>query len=276
MPRTREDSIKMMLAWAGVLSGLLALIVFLAWLVPFALSHIKGGKQEAVCALVIDRTTSDNNIQYQENFKRLADETLTSCAEISATLDVWTIDQNGMSGSLHGQFPLFGSSVSGPLRATQLKKNLTEAKNAISSIFRDQAQTNIGDSNIIGVLHDAASTAKSQAPSKGTKKYLVVLTDGIQITSDLTVGSLNSLSADPNQLATSAKLLIPGLNFSGINTTFYGVNSGEVGSTSQQLPLWFELKVRQFWNDVISQNGGRLCQYQTDQAQSAILQNCGA
>ena len=262
------------------------------WLFPVAITSIfllilgyfiittvtaPGGKSEAFCTVVIDRTNSVQTPETTKLYARLANSAVDECAQQNGTLDLWAIDQAGPQAVLLGNYQLFGGNKhSSVLRNRARAGSIADAKSKISNVLSQASTGGIGGSNIVSTMSEAASTMQEEASKAGGgTMYMVVLSDGLQLEGGVSVKNLASLTSNPQMLVATANNLVK-TNLKGINTSFYGVSSGQSTAKGQQLPLWFESKISIFWHDFVSSNGGNLCMYQGDQSDGNVLNHCGA
>jgi len=236
-----------------------------------------GGKSEAFCTVVIDRTNSAQTPATTKLYARLANSAIDECAQQNGTLDLWAINQAGPQGVLLGNYELFGGNKhSSVLRSRARAGSIANAKLEISKLFNQPSAGGTGGSNIISTMSEAASTMQEEeSKAGGGTMYMVVLTDGLQLEGGVSVKDLASLTSNPQMLVATANNLIK-TNLSGVNTSFYGVSSGQRVQNGQQLPLWFESKISIFWHAYVASNAGNLCMYQGDQSSGNVLNNCGA
>ena len=237
----------------------------------------KPGSQKALCALIIDRTNSVNSTQTSSLYSRIASGAVQECSNLDGTLTVWSIGQGGAQSVMAGKFPLVGVGRNGPVRDRSKADNMAAANHAVSTVIHSGAGGGSGGSNIVATMNEAAATMEAQARgSGGIDKYMLVLTDGMQLSDGVSVESLSSITQDPKLLVAQAERVNPQFQLSGVNVSFIGVSSGEVASNGQKLPKWFEQKVRIFWGDLVTDGHGKVCSYQSDQSPGNIVLNCGA
>jgi len=105
----------------------------------------------------------------------------------------------------------------------------------------------------------------SDASTAGiSSKYLIVLTDGIQKSSDVSVGFLTQPGAPVAPLVNNVRQdgLLPDLR--GTVVDLIGVKSGKTLSGEQPTAA-FEANVQRFWQALIAAGGGTLGSYQADE-----------
>jgi hypothetical protein len=235
------------------------------------------GKPKAACALLIDRTNSVQTSKTTELYRRLARDTVQQCANVDGNLAVWTIQQSGAQAQNVGNFPLYGVGRNNPIRNRSKAENENLAYGAINRTLLQTAGTGIGSSNIAATINEAASSLQATSRQMGgVSKYMVILTDGMQLADGVSVSSLSSILSDPAVLVKEAQRVNPQFQLQGVNVSFIGVNAGQMASNGQQLPMWFEKKVNIFWFELVTAGQGKLCTYQGDEPSSNVLLNCGA
>jgi hypothetical protein len=101
-------------------------------------------------------------------------------------------------------------------------------------------------------------------------KYLVVLTDGLQISDSLTVTGLASGEATVDPLIERVKQLALTPDLKNTQVSFIGVRSGIQSLSGKSLPQVFEAKVQEFWTDVVKAGNGRLCTYVPESSESPV------
>ena len=237
----------------------------------------KPGSQKASCSLIIDRTNSVLTPETTSVYHRLANDAVTQCSQLDGTLTLWAIQQSGVQSEMKGTWPLYGVGRNGPIRDRSKSQEEAAANQAISSVLSEGAGNKSGGSNIVGAINAAAATMNNQSSQSGvTAKYMVVLTDGMQLSDGVSVKSLSSITDDPRVLVNNALRVESPFSVHGINISFLGVKSGQMASNGQQLPLWFEQKVGIFWSELVRVGQGKSCLYSNDTASGVVLLNCGA
>jgi len=253
----------------------MAVVIALAFAVLgyFAYSSFtaKSAKASTICSLVIDTTNSVENSAAVQNYKTLAGEVVKGCQSANAMLDVWTVNQSGPNTGHLGTYPLYSTAVNGPAIERELNGTYRSVMRAINGVFSDGPTGGTGGSNITAAIQLAALNLQREARTLGVKtKKLIVLTDGMQLTDNVSVRALSSLGDNPVLLVAAAKSEFA-TNLQGVQVFFYGVNTGQMASNGQELPPWFDLKVQNFWQKLVSADGGTNCAYQQTSSSEAIL-----
>jgi hypothetical protein len=244
-----------------IVLGLLVAGGFLGWI---ASRPATGEEQRAVCALVVDRTTSSNDEATVEAYRRHANETLNGCRERQALTHVYFFDQANQklqeaAGSPFALWLPEGRKQSA--QENELEDTVAAAQAAVDGVF-DRPAGEARGSDILAAV-DAASSALASDGGDGStdERYLVVVTDGIQLSSDVTVEDLATEDADVAPLIDRARAvdLIPA-ELAGVQVSIVGARGG-LGPSGEQLPQWFEAKVEQFWRAVMDEAGAKTCVY---------------
>ena len=241
--------------------------------IAFQLLH-KSGKEEAVCALVIDRTSSVSGSSTVNSYRELADRTINGCSQQNAGLYIYAFDQAGSKVQLitGKPFDLWGVGNKSSIRNASRAEQIGRAQKAVSVALASRADAARG-SDIVTAVKTASENLNNDALSLGVKqKYLVVLTDGIQSSDDISLAGLNSGSASVTPIVNRVRELglLPSLD--GTKVSFAGVQSGVNTKTGEQLPQLFEAKVKDFWTTLVHEGNGHLCTYVADSA--ALPRNC--
>lgn len=244
-----------------ILLGVLVAGGFVAWV---AARPATGGKQQAVCALVVDRTSSSDGSATVDSYRRQAMGALAGCRERQARTRVYFFDQANqkLQEAAGSPFDLWlpkGRKESA--QENELEDTVESAQAAVAAVF-DRPAGDARGSDILTAIDAAGTALASQAIDDGVdERYLVVITDGIQLSSDVTVEQLATEDADVTPLIERARAidLIPE-ELNGAQVSFVGVRGG-LGPAGEQLPQWFEAKVEDFWQAVVQEAGAKMCAY---------------
>ena len=248
------------------------ILLLLGGAYAFYVSKTPSGKQEAVCALIIDRTSSSNSPKTVARYKALAAKTVSGCADKKAALSVYYFDQNGPKLLLLNDQPydLWGVGRKSSIREQSRSDNEKRATTDLGTVFRG-AETSERGSDIVTALYGVAQNLNHDAIAANvSQKYLVVLTDGLQISDSITVSSLASGNSPVDPLLQRVKQLGLTPDLHGTQISFVGVRSGIVSLSGKQLPQVFEAKVQEFWTDVVRAGNGRLCTYVPDSTEVPV------
>lgn len=249
----------MRLAIAATSLGAVAVIGYFVWAFT---QDSSGGDQQAVCGLVIDRTGSASAETTREQYEQMATATVDGCREYDARLSVYHFDQARQKLILDDTFELWlPPGTKDAVQRDELEETTENARAAVSRVF-DEESGDARSSDILTAMGEAADDVASQARRDGVdERYLVLVTDGIQISSDISVEDLGDEQADVEPLVTRARdlgLVSPGIE--GTQFSFVGVRSG-VSSDGAELPEWFEANVEKFWRQIVDDGGGSMCRY---------------
>lgn len=221
-----------------------------------------GGEAEAVCVLVIDRTSSADDPRSAEKFERVAEATVDGCQEKDAAMSVYYFDQAGGGLQLVNDepFALYPPAGRSPTKQdAQVERAVADAKAELDDVFSQPA----GDSqrsNVLAAYQAAAANLQQLADSEDVSEaYLVMLTDGMQLAPDITVEALSDPDSDVGPLVRRARDfgLIPEVE--DVDVTFVGVRTGDTGDPDDQFEPFFEAKVQEFWTQVTEAGGSELC-----------------
>jgi hypothetical protein len=244
--------------------GAIAVIAGIAGYAMWVLSQdVTGGNPSAACVLVIDRTVSAGSEDVVENYHDLADRAVDGCQEEDAELSIYYFDQASANLVQVGDaaYKLFPpQSRSRTKQKVAVDKVVDEAHGDLDAVFDSTAAAE-HRSDVLAAVSQAASALNATADDEGlSDRYLVVLTDGIQLSPDVSVEAFDGPSAPVDPLVESAAEVgeIPELE--GVSVTMLGVRSG-VADSGDPLFAYFEEKVEQFWRGVVTQGGGEMCQY---------------
>lgn len=251
---------------AGIVGALL-LGGFIAWV---ATRPVTGEDQKAVCALVIDRTASFQDETIEARRRSMAANAVAGCRDRNARMMMFYFDQATQKlvvlededgETLFDLWLPEGRKSSAQER--ELDETLKNARSVAESAF-DRPTGNSRGSDIVTAMRAATTDLNSRARQDGVDdRFLIVLTDGLQTSSGLTVQDLATPDAPVEPLVTHASELglVPQLD--GVNVNLVGVRTG-VTADGGQLEEFFEAKVQQFWEGVVAAGGGSLCLYEPD------------
>lgn len=251
----------------GIVAGFLAVGGFIAWT---ATRPETGETQEAVCALVIDRTSTSDDPEIIDSYRQSSLATISGCRDRKALLSIYYFDQSGPKLVLAKpddageaeSFPLWlPISAKSSVSENQLEETIDDARRTVDAIFA-QSGEGARRSDIVTAIDSVADILRSQANRDGVDDvFLVVLTDGLQTSTDITVEAFTDESIDVIPLVDRTRqlgLLPEGLN--GVQVTFAGVLNGTYPGIGQ-VEQWFEAKVESFWRALVTEAGGRMCAY---------------
>lgn len=235
----------------------------------------------ADCALVIDHSKSVSNPYMAKELEALAKSAVSECATHGAgRLTIVQVSSNGASspsGIVDNKS--FILNINGQdqtaLSSTQAL-GVSHAVEAISQLFQSPVNTASSGSDILGAVSLAGGTLNQQTSGTQLTKYLVVLTDGLQDTSDISVSDLSA--ADSGQaMVTKTAQLYPDIRsaVSGSKVSFYGVGGNQYDSTGRKYSQLFESLIRSYWLKLVQENGGAVCAYSSSQVVGDVVLNCG-
>lgn len=244
-----------------ILLGLLLAGGFVAWI---ATRPATGEEQQAVCALVVDRTTSSDDEVTVNSYREHAMKSLEGCRDRQARTRIYFFDQANqkLQEAAGSPFDLWlpeGRKESA--QENELEETVESAQAAVAAVF-DRPSGDARGSDILTAVDAAGTALAGQAVDDGVEeRYLVVVTDGIQLSSDVTVEQLDTEDAEVTPLLERARAidLIPE-ELNGAQVSFVGVRGG-LGPAGEQLPQWFEAKVEDFWQALLQEAGAKVCAY---------------
>lgn len=255
--------------WVIALGVVCALLLggYITWI---ASRPETGEQQQAVCALVIDRTGSSDDRKTVDAYLQAGRATVSGCRDRNALLSIYYFDQSSpklMLAQADGSDKAEAFELWLPTgrkkskQETQLENSMEDALATIEAVFAEPSGSDRG-SDILTALDAAADNLRNQAARDGVDEaYLVILTDGIQLSTDVSVEVFTDESVEVTPLIDRARAvgLIP-VGLADTQVSFVGVRSGEVNADGQ-LPQWLEAKVETFWRDLVTEAGGRVCVY---------------
>ena len=263
---TRGNSLKV----NPVVAVFVAAIVAVAG-VALLMIATKGGSNQAICSLVIDRTSSTEHPLTTANYRFLADETVKECVAQNGTLTIWVASPLGPKYRPSGPFALYGQGKSEPIRRRARQRAVSLAYAAINHDLKIRGSSKSSGSNIAATIAEASRTEAQQAVQLGSKNnYMVVLSDGMQLATGESVTSLASPASNPQVLVTNVNL-VNSFQLQGTQVFFYGADGPNTAHSGHQLPPWFLTKVSIFWQDLIASNKGMLCSYQSHQSRGSVI-----
>jgi len=230
--------------------------------------------QLSLCAIVIDRTESVANPNVGQEYAGLAQSALRNCAVLDANTAVWQISSSPNVEQNPLTFPFSPPAGQSNYQSQILHKDLEQAADQVSSFINQPIVDGPAQSDILGVIAEAAaSLKKEQHGSSNAKLFMVVLTDGMQISGGVSVASLENFMAEPKSLVSQTDSEYSPIDLEGIHAAFYGVGGPEIAPGGEVYPPWYETKIRRYWEMLFQSNGGDLCTYQNVQPNSNVL--CG-
>jgi hypothetical protein len=248
--------------WIAVLAVAALVVVGGA---AFGLSRIPvtGEREGAVCVLLVDRSASTSAAGPVQKDRALA--AIDGCRARRARTSVFVLNGQQVRLLAGRSFALWRPMTKKQsMGEADVASELSAAKQAVSTIYGSPAATGSGGSDILTAVDAAATNLQTQARSDAvTQKYLVVFTDGLQLSTDVSVESFTAESVPSQPLIARAKQLHLTPALAGTQVSFVGVKSGQTAG-GQQLPEWFVTRVGEFWQGVVVAGGGRMCAYEPD------------
>lgn len=221
-----------------------------------------GEQQQAVCALLIDRTGSTESELSGDRYRAFADKTLQGCREKQAALYLFWFDQTEHKLVLANDHPyeLWAPKArTDRVRAQGLDEELQAADKAIGDLFAKLPPSPSRRTDLLTALDGTAAALQQAATRAGVdEKYIVILSDGLQLSDAVNVETLTTPTTPVKPLvdrATSLSLVPP---LEGVHVALAGVRGG-VSQSGTQLLTFFDAKVEEFWRAVVAAGGGELC-----------------
>lgn len=225
-------------------------------------SPLKGEEQAAVCALLVDRTGSTESELNGKSYRALATKAIDGCREARASLFLFWFDQTEQKLVLANDEPYLlwePKRRTQRIRASELEDELAAANGAVDELFDTLPPAASRRSDILTALGGTADTVRQAADRAGVEdRFVIVLSDGIQLSDAVTVEALTTPASPVAPLVKRAAdlRLIPALD--DIHVDFAGVNGG-VSQDGKPLTTFFDAKVEEFWSAVVAAGGGELC-----------------
>lgn len=237
----------------------------------------------AACVLVIDRSLSTNDASTIDKYQRLAGETIDGCRQERAVLAVYTVEPD--TSGIQQQIPALGSRDPGVTLALagdtnknrarrELDDKVDELKKQVESLIDGVREGNPGSDLVTG-YHEAATAAQTLTDANRTKinrRYLVMLTDGIQRTGSVDMQAMDTPDSDVQALVDQVESLGLVPNLDGISVNFVGIRSGR-NAAGRPLEGYFLANQEKFWSAVSEAGGGSACY--VDSPPILPIKNCG-
>jgi len=254
------------------LAALIAIVFVGAIAYAYFTSEATGGEARAACMLVIDQTQSVSHESVLDKYHDAARQVVRGCDELDAELAIGHFDLarakldyvDGQDGGT--TFSLYPPLDDNDQRQERDERDAVQAAmDAVDDLFDQQPDSEaVRGSDILTPLATAAHDLSAMSSLVGaSEKYLVLLTDGQQLGESVNVNVFTSpdVAVDPLVETARGLGLIPPLE--GVQTSVVGVR-GSLGPDDGGLDDWFEAKLAEFWNDVITEGGGRVCEMSID------------
>jgi hypothetical protein len=251
--------------WPKVLVALLIVLAIGGYLAWYLLGDVEGGEPLAACAIVIDRTASSTSEATVEQYRDMVERSVDGCAEEQAVLSAYVFDASTSGPELIGEYDLFepaGRVAS--KRESQQDAAVNDARDEILEAFDDSTGSD-GRGDVLAAYNAAAETLEQHAASEDhvDETFLIMITDGLQLSSGVSVQVLAQPDTSPEDLVDQARDLqsIPAME--GAAVSFAGVGEG-VNADGQPLDDAFEARVEDFWRRLTDAAGGSVCSYSND------------
>ena len=253
--------------WPKVLVVFLILLAVGGYVAWFLTGEEEGGHALAACALVIDRTSSSTSDATVEQYKQMVERAVDGCAEEDAVLSAYVFDAATSGPELVGEYDLFepaGRVAS--KRESQQNAAIEDAREEILEVF-DETPDSDGRGDILAAYTVAAETLEQNAAAEDLvdEEYLIMVTDGLQLSSGVSVEDLAG-DTPPGDLVALADDLNSVPAMEGAQVTFAGVGEG-VNAEGEALDDAFEARVEDFWLLLAEAGGARVCTYSNDPGQ---------
>lgn len=261
--RSRRRSLSpMALLVTGVVVGAAIFVGFVVW--TLRRPQVEGETQAAVCVIVLDRTASASDAERTASFRDHGITAVNGCADRKARTSIFYFDQStqqltkALTAPVDLWLPTDRKVAAQESKLNQAKK---VASDAVVAVY-DRDPAGSGGSDLLGALRDAAQDLNGLAAQSGSAapldRYLVVVTDGIQYSTDVTAEHIQSRSTSIDPMVETARdlHLIPDLR--GAKVTFVGVRGRASGDHTYE---YFDAKLEEFWEAIVTEGGGQLCEY---------------
>ena len=250
--------------WIG-LGSILALALAVGAFLYFR--PASGGEAKALCYLLIDRTSSASSDEFKAQQQAAADAAVAGCAEQQALLLIAVFDQSGPSITPQGSFPLFpeeSRNATQQERAVDAQRQAAEEQ--IQQIFDPITVQEQRGTDAVSALRSASDElAQSARDVPADRRYLIVLSDGIQMSPAVSVETfLGQFDVDAEVAKLEGLDLLPALD--GAKVIFVGPGNplGDGGLSEPDPVLVDQLSknIRDFWAKVVERGGGVPCRYE--------------
>lgn len=251
--------------WPKVLIVLLVAGLVGGYLYWYLTGESEGGEPGAACVLVIDRSASSAADNTTEQYRSMVDRAVEGCAEADAVLSAYYFDSSTSGPERIGEYELYepaGRVAS--KRESQQEAAVEDAQDEIAAVFEEDSSDD-GRGDILAAYNAAADELAQQAASEDTidEVYLVLITDGLQLSSGVSVERLADPAASADDLVAVAEDINAVPAVSGVLVTFGGVGEG-VNADGEPLDDAFEAEVEEFWRLLTEAGGGQVCTYSND------------
>ena len=234
---------------------------------PWTPWPLTGEEQHAVCVLLIDRTPSSASDSTERRYQDLALRAVDGCRDRKAKFSVYVLNHGIQKITLINDEAVnlwLPKGRKPTVQENQLEDALDKAKADVASAFA-QSSDAVGTSDILGAINEAGKNLDNQADAdEVAERHLIVLTDGIQLQSDVTFEVFTDESVEVDQLVQrTIELGLMPTSLKGAQVSFVGVRTG-VTNAGSPLPQWFDNKAEQYWQRIIADSGARMCTYVLD------------
>lgn len=234
-----------------------------------------GGEPLAACAVVIDRSASVSGASV-DSLSVAVETAFDQCATRDAALALYTVDEAGAGFRRAGEWDLFPDAFRTGTRLSESREEKVEAaREAMEAALAGAGTQDAGaGSNVLRAMDEAGVYLQQLARRPSVRSsHLVVLSDGLQASSGVSVESLVGDEVDDDGLVEQARQsgLLPDLE--GVNVVMAGVGAGET-ATGDPLPDAFTARLREFWTAIIAATGGSLCAPPVAETPPDLVQEC--
>lgn len=190
-----------------VLIGLLVLALVAGAGYLLNRSPLTGEDQQAVCALLIDRTGSTESELSGERYRALARKAVDGCRTEQASLSLFWFDQTEQKLVLANDDPYqlwAPKRRTERIRESELEEEVQAANEAIDELFAKLPPAAGRRTDILTALSGTADSVQQAASRAGVdEKYVIILSDGLQLSDAVSVETLTADTSPVQPLASN-------------------------------------------------------------------------
>lgn len=260
----------------GLIVAGLALAVVVLGVVTYI--DISPGGAKGACAIVIDRSESSSSEAAANRFADFAKSAIRGCAENDAAVKLFVFG-DGRPGirdhSPERGFRLFGERWKrSQQRKAQEDSNLEAAHEALDRIFGERGEPTL-ETDVVRAVRDAAGSLHETADRLGVRRrYLIVISDGLQKQADVSVESIADDNAPVQPLVDRVADLGLVADLADTEVIFAGPTAERGGKSVY--PQAMLNKVHEFWSRLIEAGSGTLCYYGQPEGRTLPPTRCEA
>jgi hypothetical protein len=217
----------------------------------FAYNAATGGAKSA-CVLLVDRTSSSQDEETVDKYRELGERAIAGCADEAALMTIYYFDQ---------QVGSITATLGDPVELQ--RGGESKAIEALDDALQAESRLETG-SDVLGAIAQGGEVLAEMRADVDGPGYLIVLSDGIHVDSNVSVYSITNERDSINPLINTAIELDLIPNLDGVQVDFVGTYSGRSQVEGVPSESGFESNVENFWVEVVRQGGGTLCTYASE------------